>query len=97
MEVLLGFCNRNYLKHGAYVAPELQRGLLIVTGLGTLETELTFTHKITCPGSKNDFFKKFGATESGRLIQIRTVSSEIGRTPHGAAGLPRKLTRAARM
>ena len=44
-------------------------------------------------GPKNDFPKKSGASESGRLVRIYVVSNEIGRRPQGAAGLLRKLAR----
>jgi hypothetical protein len=52
---------------------------------------------MTDHGPQNDIPLKYGASESGCLVQIRAFSSEIAMRPQGAAGLPRNLARAAGM
>jgi hypothetical protein len=65
--------------------------------LGNVRNQEKPIHKMIRCGPKNDFQKNLEASESGRLVQIQAVSSEIGRRPHGAACLPRKLARVAGM
>ena len=48
-------------------------------------------------GPKNDFPKKSGIRESGRLVQIRADSSEIGRKPYKFSEIPKTFPATAGM